>query len=134
MAHCEAVRPSSTAFLLKVALPRPQLPLDSVRYFPLQTAVVLNLLAEFRHLVTRHVEGATPALLLPIKVEQRTVLMPALATAAGLAADHVLFNQRSGQQGEVRESGVEVLLEGKPRGLGVAWVHSVCMLTYKIDR
>jgi len=93
MAHGEAVRPSSTAFLLKVALPRPQLPLDSARYFPLQTAVVLNLLAEFRHLLTRHVEGSASALLLPIKVEQRTVLMPALATAAGLAAYHMLFNQ-----------------------------------------
>jgi hypothetical protein len=75
----------------------------------LYAAVVLNLPAYFHYLLPRHVEGTTPALLLPVEVEQRTVFLSALATAARLPADDILLNQRPGQYREGIKEGLTLL-------------------------
>jgi hypothetical protein len=83
------VHPSSAVFLLEVALPFPQLTPHPLGQLLLYAAVVLNLPAYFHDLFSRYIEGAAPALLLPIQVVQRPVLLAPLATATRLAADDI---------------------------------------------
>ena len=80
-------------FLLKVALPGPQLTPHSFCQFLLQMAVILNLPAYFHDLLPGHIEGTAAALFLPIEVKQRSMFLPTLAAAARFSAIDVLLNQ-----------------------------------------